>query len=127
MRHCRAFGGLLMAGALGLALASSGCVLVVGDGSARRGEVEWSGSDDLGASAAVSRVDGELAREVQARIRTDTALSREDITVASAGNVVTLHGRISSLVLLEHVMRVASEVPGVARVVSRLTVEMEAG
>ncbi|MFU8894816.1 MAG: BON domain-containing protein [Gammaproteobacteria bacterium] len=114
-------------------LLTTGCVFVVGgDGSKRNAEVEWATDRDYSAayqrSAAVGpRVaDGVLAREVQARLRIDSAVAAEDITVSSSGDVVTLHGRVSDVVLLEHVMRVAAEVPDVRRVVSRLTVEMEA-
>lgn len=109
------------------AVLGSGCVLVVGgDGSGRGTDVEWS-TWERGSRAEPAAADGGLAREVQSRIRMDTALSAEDITVSSSGSVVTLHGRVGDLALLEHAMRVAGTVAGVTRVVSRLTVEMEAG
>lgn len=118
------------AGTLALALAlatTTGCVLVVGgDGDVRRADVEWDNTRDAGVTTRSIGADGRLAREVGARISVDTALSGQDITVASNGDVVTLHGRVSDVTLLEHAMRVAADVPGVARVVSRLTVEMEA-
>jgi osmotically-inducible protein OsmY len=104
---------------------ASGCVLVVGaDGASRGTDVEWS-TWDRGGRTEPAAVDGGLAREVQSRIRTDSSLAGEDITVSSSGSVVTLHGRVGDLVLLEHAMQVAATVPGVTRVVSRLTVEME--
>ena len=114
--------------ALVLALATTtGCVLVVGgDGDVRRADVEWDNSRDTGVTSRSIGVDGRLAREVGARFSIDTALSGQDITASSSGDVVTLHGRVSDITLLEHAMRVAADVPGVARVVSRLTVEMEA-
>ncbi len=59
------------------------------------------------------------------RFAADSALADEDITVSSSTDVVTLHGRLSDAALLEHALRVASGVPGVTRVVSRLTIEME--
>lgn len=106
---------------------STGCVLVVGDGGGhRRADVEWAGTRDNTAAATVSSVDDGLVREVESRIRTDSALEREDITVSSSGDVITLHGRVSDVTVLEHAMRLAAETPGVRRVVSRLTVTMEA-
>jgi len=107
---------------------ATGCVLVVGgERDVRRADVEWSSNRDDGFTARSIGADGRLAREVGARISVDSALSGQDITVSSSGDVVTLHGRVNDIALLEHVMRVAADVPGVARVVSRLTVEMEAG
>lgn len=109
-------------------LSSTGCVLVVGEGGAHRGtDVEWASTRGSTASAASRSVDDGLVREVESRVRMDTALQREDITVSSTGDVITLHGRVSDIAVLEHVMRVAAETPGVRRVVSRLTVTMEAG
>jgi osmotically-inducible protein OsmY len=109
-----------------LALAAGGCVLVVdGDGVHRdKSDVEWARVSEP-APAASSAADGSLAREVRSRFSADTALAGEDITVSSSDDVVTLHGRLSDAALLEHALRVASEVPGVTRVVSRLTIEME--
>lgn len=108
----------------GAAAGSTGCVLVVGDGTPGRGDVEW--SSDWGHSRAEPEiVDRGLAQEVGARIRADSALAGEDITVSSNGDVVTLHGRVSNIALLENALRIATEAPGVTRVVSRVTVEME--
>lgn len=121
------------AAALALTLAvamttASGCVLVVGgERDVRRADVEWSSNRDDGFTARSIGANGRLAHEVGARISVDSALAGQDITVSSSGDVVTLHGRVNDIALLEHVMRVAADVPGVARVVSRLTVEMEAG
>lgn len=112
------------------AMTGAGCVFVVGDGGGdgyRRADVEWASSRDHGGSTTTRSVDGGLAREVESRIRMDSSLEREDITVSSTGDVITLHGRVSDLALLEHAMRVAAESPGVKRVVSRLTVTLEAG
>lgn len=117
--------------ALTLAVAmttASGCVLVVGgERDVRRADVEWSSNREDGFTARSIGANGRLAREVGARISVDSALAGQDITVSSSGDVVTLHGRVNDIALLEHAMRVAADVPGVARVVSRLTVEMEAG
>ncbi|NGX17283.1 BON domain-containing protein [Wenzhouxiangella sp. XN24] len=105
---------------------SSGCVLVIGnEATPGRGNVEWSPRTDEAAVVEPSRVDSTLAGEVAARFEADSALAGEDITVASSGDVVTLHGRVSDLLRLENALRIASETPGVARVVSRVTVEME--
>lgn len=105
---------------------ATGCVLVVGDsGGASRGDVEWSSSRSHSTSARAVSVDGSLAREVESRIRMESSLAGEDITISSAGAVITLHGRVSDIARLEHAMRTAAEVPGVTRVVSRMTVELE--
>jgi osmotically-inducible protein OsmY len=108
----------------------AGCVLVVGaDGTttrgASRGDVEWSSSRDSGSLPAAASIDRELARDVEARIRADSSLAGQDLTVATSGAVVTLHGRVADVSLLERAMRVAAETPGVKRVVSRITAEME--
>lgn len=112
---------------LGVAAGGSGCVLVVGgDGAHRRGEVEWaSGGRDTVATVQAPNADSRLAREVDSRLRIDSALAGEDITVSANGSAVTLHGRVADVARLEHAMRVAADVPGVARVVSRLTIELE--
>lgn len=109
------------------AATAGGCVLVVdGDGAHRaRSDVEWARVSEPAPATATAAADGALAREVRSRFTADTALAGEDITVASSGGVVTLHGRLSDAALLEHALRVAADVPGAARVVSRLTVEME--
>lgn len=111
---------------LGMAIGGVGCVLVVGDGTHRGGEVEWaSGSRDAPAVVHAPSAENRLAREVDSRLRLDGALAGEDITVSASGAAVTLHGRVADVARLEHAMRVAADVPGVARVISRLTVELE--
>ena len=108
-------------------LAAGGCVVVVdGEGvhRAKSSDVEWADpSEPAAETSAVA--DGSLAREVRSRFMADTSLAEQDITVSSSADIVTLHGRLDDPVLLEHALRVASEVPGVTRVVSRLTIEME--
>lgn len=120
--------GLAVLVLAGMALASGGCVLIVdGDsGKTRRADVEWESNTAQAETVYAGVADGTLAREVESMIRVDDELAREDITVSSIGNVVTLHGRLSEVTLLQRAMRIATEVPGVSRVVSRLTVEMEA-
>jgi hypothetical protein len=114
---------LLLGGAMAM---TTGCVLVVGDsGGASRGDVEWSSGRVHATPARAVSVEGSLAREVESHIRMDSSLAREDITISSAGAVITLHGRVSNIARLEHAMRTAAEVPGVTRVVSRMTVELE--
>jgi osmotically-inducible protein OsmY len=119
----------LAAAAIVLAMTTAaGCVVVVGgDKDRHRADVQWAARADQAAPAAPRATDGSLAREVESRMKIDSSLQREDISVSSSGNVVTLHGRVSDLARLEHAMRIAADVPGVSRVVSRLTVEMEAG
>ena len=88
-------------------------------------DVEWAKVSEPAPVTATEAADGALAREVRSRFMADTALAAEDITVSSSGDVVTLHGRLSNPALLEHALGVAAEVPGVNRVVSRLSIEME--
>jgi osmotically-inducible protein OsmY len=105
-----------------------GCVLVVGDrGGIGRGDVEWASSHDRAVPVETRSTNGSAAREVDSRIRMERMLADQDITVSSSGDIVTLHGRVSDIGLLEHAMRIAAESPGVRRVVSRVTVEMEGG
>lgn len=108
-----------------VALAAGGCVVVVDGEGVHRGtsDVEWAKVSEP--TPAATAEDGALAREVRSRFQADTALAEEDITVSSSGEVVTLHGRLSNAALLEHALGVAADVPGVSRVVSRLTIEME--
>jgi osmotically-inducible protein OsmY len=108
------------------AVTAGGCVLVVdGEGVHRaNSDVEWARVSEPAAASPSVAADGALAREVRNRFTADTALAAEDITVSSSDDVVTLHGRLSDAALLEHALRVAAEVPGVTRVVSRLTIEM---
>lgn len=130
MKSARSLHGAAVLALVAAAAASAGCVLVVGDGGSdgyRRADVEWASTRDHGTSATRPSADSGLAREVESRIRMDSSLEREDITVSSTGDVITLHGRVSDVALLENAMRIAAESPGVRRVVSRLTVTMEAG
>jgi osmotically-inducible protein OsmY len=110
-----------------LGSALGGCVLVVDGDGRRHGDVEWSsaGAASPPVTARAATADGVLARDVQARFSIDSVVAGEDITVSSSGNVVTLHGRASNVDVLAHAIRVAADTPGVARVVSRLTVEKE--
>ena len=104
----------------------AGCVLVVGnEGRPARGDVEWSTGWDREPTATPASVDGSLARDVEARLRMDSSLAGQDLTVSSNGDVVTLHGRVSDLAVLENAVGTAADVPGVARVVSRVTVAVE--
>lgn len=109
------------------ALAAGGCVVVVDGEGIHRGksDVEWAKVSEPAPAMSDAPADGALAREVRTRFMADTALAEEDITVSSSDDVVTLHGRLSDAGLLEHALRVAAEVPGVSRVVSRLTIETE--
>ena len=104
--------------------AASGCVVVVGDGrdGGEDWEVSWAGGQEV---VRVGSQEDELAREVSSRLAGSTAAG-QDISVSSRDGVVTLHGRVDSVAVLEEAMNVASATPGVARVVSRLTVDPEA-
>ena len=105
---------------------ATGCVLVVGnEGRPARGDVEWSAGWDRETTVAPTSVDHSLARDVEARLGMDSSLAGQDLTVSSSGDVVTLHGRVSDLALLDNAVRTAADVPGVARVVSRVTVDVE--
>jgi osmotically-inducible protein OsmY len=113
---------------LAIALTTGGCVLVVGDrGGTGRADVEWASSHDRAVPVEARGTNGSVAREVDSRIRMERMLADQDITVSSSGDIVTLHGRVSDIGLLEQAMRIAAESPGVRRVVSRVTVEMEGG
>lgn len=109
------------------AVAATGCVLVIdGDGSPPRvSTVEWSDTGEGTVQAARSREEDVLAREVESRLRADSALADADLTVSASGQVVSLHGRVGEMLLLENALRIAGETPGVQKVVSRVTVEME--
>lgn len=109
------------------ALAATGCVLVIdGDGTPRRAStVEWSDTGNGDLRPGPTSEHASLAREVESRLRADSALADADLTVSSSGEMVTLHGRVGELILLENAMRIAGETPGVERVVSRVTVESE--
>lgn len=126
-RHSPRMRVAMVATCLALASAASGCVLVVGGNGPDRGTVEWASASASSApvTARSATADGVLARDVQARFRIDSMVAEEDITVSSRGHTVTLHGRASNVDVLGHALRVAADTPGAARVVSRLTVEME--
>jgi osmotically-inducible protein OsmY len=128
MRRASDFSRVAAAAMLVAATTAAGCVVVVGgDKDRHRADVQWADRTDQAAPAAPRATDGSMARQVESRMKIDSSLQGEDISVSSSGNVVTLHGRVSDLTRLEHAMRIAADVPGVSRVVSRLTVEMEAG
>jgi len=112
----------------GMMLVTGGCVLIVDgeSGKVRRADVEWESDPGELVTVHSGVADGVLAREVESRIRADGELAGEDITVSSIGDVVTLHGMLGDIALLERAMRIAGEAPGVSRVVSRLTVVREA-
>lgn len=110
--------------AVAAALLVSGCVVVVDGehGEDADWDVSWGSHDDV---SRVTTGQDDLAKDVSSRIAADTTLNGQDITVSAREGVVTLHGRVDSLGALEHAMDVASQAPGVNRVVSRLTVVKE--
>lgn len=116
----------LLGASLWAANLASGCVLVVGEHDGMDHDGSWSASWPGDGNAARAEEDRGLARAVSSRLGADPTLAGEDITVSARGSIVTLHGRVPSLDKLEHAMAAAAGEPGVTRVVSRLTVEMEA-
>jgi hypothetical protein len=121
MRRSALLGASLWAASL-----TSGCVLVVGEHDGFDHDSDWSASWPGDSDGARVAEDQGLARAVSSRLSSDPALAGEDITVSARGSIVTLHGRVPSLDKLQHAMAAAAGEPGVSRVVSRLTVEMEA-
>jgi len=107
---------LLLVCALGI----SGCVVVVGDTGA---ETQWAStwSEDLEVESASN---SQLAQNVSKALSADPLLKAEDISVSARKGVVSLHGRVSSVDALQQAVSVASEVPDVESVVSRLSVEV---
>ena len=109
----------LLAGALAL----GGCVVVV-DGT---GEVdtEWASSYSE-SRAEQAEEDKALARTVSDALASDPDLSGQDISVSAYRDTVTLHGRALTPVDVDRALKTAAATPGVARVVSRLSVEVKA-
>jgi hypothetical protein len=105
-------------------LAASGCIVVVGDKGEDDGvEAGWISSYDEKATARREN-NAELAQRVSRRLDEVPALQAEDITVSAAGEVVTLFGRLNDFASLQRAVTAASEVDGVARVVSRITLDL---
>jgi osmotically-inducible protein OsmY len=110
--------------ALSAMLAASGCIVVVGDKDEDDGiQAGWISSYDEQATAR-RESNADLADRVSRRLDAVPALQSEDITVTAAGEVVTLFGRLSDFTSLEQAVAAASEVDGVARVVSRITLDL---
>jgi osmotically-inducible protein OsmY len=110
--------------ALAAMLATSGCIVVVGDKDHDDGvEAGWISSYDEKATAR-RESNTALAELVSRRLDEVPALQSEDITVSASGEVVTLFGRLNDITSLQQAVTAASEVDGVARVVSRITLDM---
>ena len=108
---------------LAAALVLGGCVVVV-DGT---GEVdtEWASSYSE-SRAEQAEEDKALARAVSDALASDPDLGGQDISVSAYRDTVTLHGRALTPVDVDRALKTAAATPGVARVVSRLSVEVKA-
>ncbi len=114
-----------LAVALTAILATSGCIVVVGDKDHDDDGVEagWISSYDEKATAR-RESNAALAELVSRRLDELPALRSEDITVSASGEVVTLFGRLDDFASLQQAVTAAGEVDGVSRVVSRITLDM---
>ena len=106
-----------------MTLAASGCIVVVGDKDDDGVEAGWISSYDEKATARRDS-NAELADRVSRRLDEVPALQAEDITVSASGEVVTLFGRLDDFASLQQAVTAAGEVDGVARVVSRITLDL---
>ena len=107
---------------LAAALVLGGCVVVV-DGT---GEVETEWASGFSESRAEQAEDDKaLARAVSDALAGDPDLSGQDISVSAYRDTVTLHGRAMTAVDVDRALKTAAATPGVARVVSRLSVEVK--
>ncbi|HWP94231.1 MAG TPA: BON domain-containing protein [Gammaproteobacteria bacterium] len=107
---------IITSAVLAAALALQGCVLVIGneiDDEQIAAEIE----DDVSNRA--------LAREVDKALDTDAALDGARIDVFARGGNVYLRGHVGDVAQIERAVSVARAVPGVTKVVARLTVEVE--
>lgn len=103
-------------------LALQGCVVVVGDsGSETRWASTWSEEQEV-----ISAENEKLAKEVSRLLAEDTMLAGKDLSVAARKGVVSLHGRVDSLAMLERAVSIASSASGVTSVISRMSVEVPA-
>lgn len=103
-------------------MALQGCVVVVGDsGTETRWASTWSEEQEV-----ISAENDKLAKEVSRLLAEDPMLSGKDLSVAARKGVVSLHGRVDSLAMLERAVSIASATPGVSSVISRMSVEVPA-
>lgn len=86
-------------------LSASGCAVVIGNDLTESGFAE-----------AVAEADGDeirLAREVENRLAADTQLREARLRATAQGEVVTLHGEVENMQLLERAVELAGAVPDV--------------
>ena len=88
------------------------------DAGARIGEQVARGAER--ASAALE--EGRLTAKVKSKMALDDTLDGTSVSVETAGNVVTLTGRVSTQAQHQRVLQLASETEGVSRVVDHVTV-----
>ncbi|MGW8367078.1 MAG: BON domain-containing protein [Gammaproteobacteria bacterium] len=113
---------LILASLLAVMWLPMGCVIVVdGNGDMDAG---WANSWEAEREEQVE-ANKALARDVSKRLANDPLLDGVDIEVAAKGDAVALHGRVPDTATLDHALKVAAETPGVATVVSRLSVEVK--
>jgi hypothetical protein len=77
----------------------------------------------LGAACSKVAGDSEVTSEVQSRLNADSGLQGKQLTVQTAGGVVTLSGTVDNDAERTAASRYASSVPGVKQVVNNLQVE----
>ena len=66
--------------------------------------------------------EGRLTAKLKSKIALDDTLDGTNVSVDTAGNVVTLSGRVSSEAQHQRVLQLASETEGVSRVVDHVTI-----
>jgi hyperosmotically inducible protein len=88
------------------------------DEAARIGEKVGVGAERAAAALEETR----LTAKVKSKIALDDTLKGTDIEVHTAGNVVTVGGRVATAAQHQRALQLARETEGVTRVVDRLTV-----
>ena len=88
------------------------------EAGARLGEQVARGAERAGAALE----EGRLTAKVKSKIALDDTLDGTSVSVETAGNVVTLTGRVESQAQHQRVLQLASETEGVTRVVDHVTV-----
>jgi osmotically-inducible protein OsmY len=105
--------------------AASGCVIVVAEEGIDSG---WAGDYDDEWGERIHSHDRQvntsvLADDVVTRLRSDYTVGESDIRVAERDGVVTLHGRVDDVRVVERALEIAEATPGVEAVISRLVID----